>query len=234
MREHADMAHYAASKFDDIASGQSVSPIFDPGQHTIALREAIGQQRRIIVNLAKGRLSTLNARLVGHLILALALDAGFDREPNGSDLWSIYVDEAASFPANNLERGLAEGRKFGIGLVLAHQHLRQFPPSARDAVLGNSGTTIAFRLSPDDALVMSSHMGVKDRQLISLPDLHAYIRTAIPHHGPSTFSLRLQHPANAPQTQPIRELDLQDALSPNADQDSASLDPASREALRGL
>jgi DNA helicase HerA-like ATPase len=69
-----------------------------------------------------------------------------DRRP-----FFIYVDEFQNFTTLAIANMLSELRKFGVGMVLAHQYLHQLEPDIRHAVLGNAGTLISFRLGPEDA-----------------------------------------------------------------------------------
>jgi len=66
----------------------------------------------------------------------------------------VYVDEFQHFVTDSLATMLSESRKFGLGLTLAHQYLAQLTPAIRDAVLGNIGTSVVFRLGGHDALLL--------------------------------------------------------------------------------
>jgi DNA helicase HerA-like ATPase len=71
----------------------------------------------------------------------------------------LYVDEFQNFATDSFSTALSEARKYGLSLTLAHQFTRQLPEGLLSAVLGNTGTTIAFRVGAEDAELMASHLG---------------------------------------------------------------------------
>lgn len=93
----------------------------------------------------------------------------------------VYVDELQSFTTLALANMLSELRKFGVGMVLAHQYPSQLDPAIRDAVLGNGGTLIAFRLGAGDAgLIAREFEPVFDRiDLLNLPNHDTYLKLMI-------------------------------------------------------
>lgn len=165
---------WASSKLHAIASGPA-RRIFDRAGSGIDLADAVGKGVPIIVNL--GALSTSEAELVGHLTLARVLHAAMHRAPDARTLFSCYVDEAHRFPVRGLSRVLAEGRKFGIGLVLATQALSQLPGELADLAMG-VGTSIAFRATPDTAGRLSVLFDTPPAELTRLPDLRCAIAVA--------------------------------------------------------
>ena len=66
----------------------------------------------------------------------------------------VYLDEFHSFTTLMLANRMSELRKYGVGLVLAHQYLHQLEPEIQHAVLGNAGTIISFRIGPEDATIL--------------------------------------------------------------------------------
>jgi type IV secretory pathway TraG/TraD family ATPase VirD4 len=93
----------------------------------------------------------------------------------------LYLDEFQNFTTLSLATMLTELRKYHVGLILAHQYLSQLDLQVRDAILGNVGTIIAFRLGVADAEILakefSPEFSVMD--LISLPNYHIYLKLMI-------------------------------------------------------
>jgi len=120
----------------------------------LRLRRIMDEGRILVVNLNKGMLGEDSAALVGGLLMTSLSLAGLsrgtmptsDRRP-----FFVYVDEFQSVTTKVVANMTAELRKFGIGMVLANQFLAQLDGDVRDAVLGNAGTLLAFRLGPQDA-----------------------------------------------------------------------------------
>ena len=102
-----------------------------------------------------------------------------------------YVQHAEAFA--NL---LPEARKYALGLVLAHQHVSQIEPRIFDAVLGNAGTVIAFRVGAQDAPVIARQLGdVEPLDLSRLPNHQAYIQLMIGGTKSRAFSMQTWPPA---------------------------------------
>ena len=108
----------------------------------------------LLVNLSKGELGEGPAMLLGSLLVSHIALAGLARaaarEEDRND-FIVYLDEFQSFTTLHLVTMLSELRKYNVGLVLAHQFLGQLAPEIRDAVLGNAGTLIVFRVGARDA-----------------------------------------------------------------------------------
>jgi len=167
----ADVRGWVASKLHPLLSAV-VRRVVAPAGHGVDLAAALADRRPVIIGLAG--LSVSEAALVGHLGLGTVLDAAFARADPDPDLVTCYVDEAHRFPARGLSRVVAEGRKFGVGLVAATQALGQLPPDVADLLLG-AGVHAAFRTTPDTAARLAGVLGVDARELLALPDLHAVV-----------------------------------------------------------
>lgn len=138
----------------------------------------------VIVNLSA--LSSADATMAGHLIVSTVLEAAMHTADAEGTPFSAYIDEAHRFPVDSLERIIAEGRKFGVSLVLATQSLTQFEPGLADLVSG-AAVKLAFRQSPDSANHLAPLMDLNPLDLVDLPDLHAYFKLA----GHPTCSVEL-------------------------------------------
>ncbi len=104
----------------------------------------------LLANLSVGQFGEDGSALLGSLILSLIQLAAFRRAP-GSEPFYLYIDEYHRFATETTGILLAEGRKYGIGLVVAHQFLGQLPDEIRAGVLGNVGTKLIFRVGAEDA-----------------------------------------------------------------------------------
>ncbi|MGC9417823.1 MAG: type IV secretory system conjugative DNA transfer family protein [Rhodovulum sp.] len=108
----------------------------------------------LIVNLAKGRLGADISNIMGGLITSSIMQAAFTRHglPEAARRpFFLYVDEFHNLTTKSFAGLLSEARKYGVGLVLAHQHLSQTDAEVRDAILGNVGTMIVYRVGANDA-----------------------------------------------------------------------------------
>jgi hypothetical protein len=138
----------------------------------------------LLVNLSKGELGEDSANLLGALLVSTISLAAFSRSevPETSRRpFFAYLDEFQNFTTLAVANMVSELRKYGVGLVLAHQHLNQLEPDVRHAVLGNVGTFIAFRLGAEDAGLIARELspGFSAEDLINLPNYAIYLRLMI-------------------------------------------------------
>jgi hypothetical protein len=135
------------------------------------------------------------AKLVSRIGLA-ALSRADVPESDRRD-FAVYLDEFQKFSALSLATMLPELRKYHVGLVLAHQHLTQLEPLVRDAILGNVGTTLAFRVGATVALRLADEFApdLTISDLLMLPDHNAYLKILSNDTTSRPFSVRTLDPA---------------------------------------
>ncbi len=125
-------------------------------------RYAIDHHRIFIANLSKGRLGADKSNLLGAILVTQFQLAAMSRadvpEARRPDFF-LFVDEFQNFATESFASILSEARKYRLSLTLSHQHLEQLPDSLRDAVFGNAGTLISFRVSESNAAMMSRQFG---------------------------------------------------------------------------
>jgi len=157
------------------------------------LSDAMDQGKVLLVNLSRGRIGEGPAQLLGALLAArigLAGLARADRPEAYRRDFVLYLDEFQMFATLSLTTMMAELRKYHVSLVLAHQYLGQLDTEVREAVLGNAGTLICFRVSAEDAAHLARELEpVFDRvDLIGLPNHHIYLRLMIDGQASRPFS----------------------------------------------
>jgi type IV secretory pathway TraG/TraD family ATPase VirD4 len=138
----------------------------------------------LLVNLSKGKIGEGPASLLGSLLVASIGLSGLSRAELPTDErrpFFVYLDEYQSFATLSLAGMLSELRKYGVGLILANQYLGQLSPEIRDAVLGNAGTLVAFRVGAADAPLLAREFapvfGAED--LVSLPNRSIYLKLLV-------------------------------------------------------
>lgn len=130
---------------------------------TIDLRRIMDEGRVLIVNLSKGALGEGAAHLLGALLITALAHTALSRSDTPEAerrLFHVYADEFQTYASDSFALILSEARKYGISLTLGHQYLGQVPLSLRQAVLGNSGSFIAFRVGSEDARLIADHLGL--------------------------------------------------------------------------
>lgn len=122
---------------------------------TFNIREIMDDGKILIVNLSKGLIGEDNAGILGSFIVTKIQLAAMSRSdiPNIEDRrpFYLYVDEFQNFATDSFATILSEARKYGLNLTVANQYIAQMSDTVRDAVFGNVGSMISFRVSADDA-----------------------------------------------------------------------------------
>ena len=146
--------------------GQLLAPILRNvlGQvrSKIGFRFMMDDSRVFIANLSKGKLGEDKSNLLGSLLVTqfqLAAMARADMPEAKRKDFHLYVDEFANFCTDSFTSILSEARKYRLCLTLSHQYLAQVPEQIRNAVLGNVGTILCFRVSESDAQILAREIG---------------------------------------------------------------------------
>lgn len=126
---------------------------------TFNIRQIMDNGNILVVNLSKGLLGEDNASILGALLVTKIQLAAMSRSdiPNIEDRrpFYLYVDEFQNFATDSFATILSEARKYGLNLTVANQYVSQMSETVRDAVFGNVGTMITFRVSADDAPILA-------------------------------------------------------------------------------
>lgn len=126
---------------------------------TFNIREIMDEGKILVVNLSKGLLGEDNASILGSLLVTKIQLAAMSRSdiPDIKDRrpFYLYVDEFQNFATDSFATILSEARKYGLNLTVANQYISQMSDTVRDAVFGNVGTMITFRVSADDAPILA-------------------------------------------------------------------------------
>lgn len=128
----------------------------------IDARFMMDNKRVFIANLSKGKLGADKANLLGALLVTqfqLAAMARADVPEQERQDFNLYVDEFQSFASDSFTSILSEARKYRLCLTLSHQYLAQLKPAILDAVLGNVGSLVAFRVGHEDAKALEMAFG---------------------------------------------------------------------------
>ena len=122
------------------------------------IRKIMDEGKILVVNLSKGLIGEDNASILGAFLVTKVQLAAMSRSdiPRVEDRrpFYLYVDEFQNFATDSFAVILSEARKYGLNLTVANQYVAQMTDSVRDAVFGNVGTTICFRVSAEDAPIL--------------------------------------------------------------------------------
>jgi hypothetical protein len=150
----ANMVPYITSKLTTFISNDMMRPIVAQQKSTLNFRQIMDEGKIILVNLSKGKIGEINARLLGMVVVGKILMAALSRvdtpEQERRDFY-VYLDEFQNVTTNSIAQILSEARKYRLVLILAHQFIGQLKEEISKAVFGNVGSLCAFRVGPEDA-----------------------------------------------------------------------------------
>lgn len=156
-RLRADAVAPVQNKLGALLSDPTLYRILAEPTVDLHFRSLMDEGRVLLVNLAKGCIGADSSLILGGLLVSTIGLAALTRADTSAETRSpffLYVDEFQNFTTLAFVNMMAELRKYGVGVTLAHQHLHQLEPDIRHAVLGNAATVIAFRVGPEDASVL--------------------------------------------------------------------------------
>lgn len=205
----SEMLGYLISKVGRFVENSLVRNIIGQKKTSINLREIMDNRKILLVNLSKGKIGEINSSLLGLILvskLQMAALARADMPEEQRNDFYLYIDEFQNFITNSISVILAEARKYKLNLILAHQYLAQLSgggiegktenTKVRDAVFGNVGTMICFRIGVEDAEVFAKQLApnVSQYDLMNIEKYNAYIRLLIDNQATKTFSMRTLPP----------------------------------------
>jgi len=160
------------------------------------IRTMMDEKKILIINLSKGLVGETNMRLLGSMITTRIFLAAMSRADLPADKLAklphfyFYVDEFQNFANETFAEILSEARKYRLNLTIAHQYIEQMEEEVRDAVFGNVGTTVVFRVGPFDAEVLETIFLPKftKEDIVALDKRQIYITLMIDGVGSAPFS----------------------------------------------
>ncbi|MCA9362589.1 type IV secretion system DNA-binding domain-containing protein [Candidatus Kaiserbacteria bacterium] len=170
------------------------------------IRELMDNQKILIMNLSKGLIGETNANLLGSMLTTRIYLAAMSRADLPVEKMKLmpnfyfYVDEFQSFANATFANILSEARKYHLNLIIAHQYIEQMEEDVRNAVFGNVGTTIAFRVGPFDAEVLETVFAPRFEatDLVNLGFAQIYLTLMIDGIGSQPFSAKTLPPVQLP------------------------------------
>ncbi len=170
---------------------------------TINIREIMDNKKIFIMNLSKGRIGEDNSRLLGGMLITeiqLAAMERVDTPENQRQDFFLYVDEFQNFANPSFANILSEARKYRLSLILAHQYIKQLDEIVADAVFGNIGTIVSFRVGGPDSeeLVKEFTPVFLEEDIVNLPKFHVFLKLMIDGVASQPFSAMTIPPIGVP------------------------------------
>jgi len=208
-----NMTPYITSKFNNFIANDYVRPIIGQQRSAFNFRAVMDENKILLVNLSKGRIGDINAGLLGMVIVGKLLMAALSRvdiEQGARKDFNLYIDEFQNFTTDSIATILSEARKYRLNLVIAHQFIAQLEDEIRDAVFGNVGSVISFRVGAEDAEFLTKQFEpvFNKNDLINIDNFNAYVRLLIQGQTTAPFNIKTIPPkkGDPPLAFRIREL----------------------------
>ncbi len=194
------------NKIGQFTSNPLVRNIIGQEKSSFDFRDIMDKGKIMIINLSKGKVGEGNANLLGSMLITkiyLAAMSRADRDekelarlPN----FYLYVDEFQSFANKSFADILSEARKYKLNLTIAHQYIEQMEEEVRDAVFGNVGTMISFRVGAFDAEVLEKEFAptFEAADMVNLGFAQIYLKLMIDGVSSQPFSATTMGPIGRP------------------------------------
>jgi len=192
------------NKVGQFVSAPLIRNIIGQVRSSIDMRDIMDKQKILIMNLSKGRIGEDNSRLLGALLitkLQLAAMSRVDMPEEKRKDFFLYVDEFQNFATTSFVNVLSEARKYRLALTLGHQYITQMEEEVRDAVFGNVGTIISFRVGAEDAEWLEKEFTPEfmAADLVNLGKYNVYLRLMIDGLAGRPFSAETLGPWPKPE-----------------------------------
>ncbi|MCX6779189.1 MAG: type IV secretion system DNA-binding domain-containing protein [Candidatus Magasanikbacteria bacterium] len=206
----SEMLGYLISKVGRFVENEMVRNIIGQPKSGFNLREVIKKKKILLVNLAKGKVGEVNSNLLGLIIVSKLQMAALSRadmpEKDRNDFF-LYIDEFQNFITDSISTILAEARKYKLNLTIAHQYIgqlltgggiegKQGSSKIKDAIFGNVGTIVCFRIGVDDAETMAKQFtpALNEYDVMNIEKYNAYIRLLIRNAPSRPFTVQMPPP----------------------------------------
>lgn len=165
-------------------------------EEPLRFRSIMDEGKTLIVNLAKGRLGADIANVMGGLIVSSLAHAAYTRQDTPEHErrpFFLYIDEFHNLTSEALGDMLSELRKYRLGLILAHQHTTQLSKVVLEAIIGNVGTLMVFRVGAADAAILAKQLAADiptPRDLVNLPNYRMFVKLMVEGQQTKPFSAK--------------------------------------------
>ncbi len=192
--EFGDVVSWFVSKFGAFLSNSMMRNIIGQTKSAFDLRDIMDSGKILLVNLSKGRTGDLNSKLLGMIFVMKFQAAAMSRanidEEDRKD-FCLYVDEFQNFSTDSFATIMSEARKYRLNLIVANQFTTQLSEEIRDAVFGNMGTIVSFRVGQNDVEALSRYFKpiFEADDILRVPNYNAIVRTLINGVPTQPFSM---------------------------------------------
>ncbi len=203
-REKEEMIPYFSAKFGPFITNTTMRNIIGQPKSAFNIRQIMDEGKVLLVNLSKGKIGDINAQLLGLIFVNKVNMAAMGRAEIPMEQrkrFYLYVDEFQNFITDAFASILSEARKYELALIMAHQYIGQLTDKTsgydaantkvRDAVFGNVGTIMSFKIGAEDAEYMAKEFAptLSEQDVIGIPNFNCYCKLNINNTTGRPFSM---------------------------------------------
>ncbi len=203
--EFGEVTSWFVSKFGAFLSNEMMRNIIGQTKSAFDMRTIMDEGKILLVNLSKGKTGELNSKLLGMMFVMKFQAAAMSRAnipENERRDFALYVDEFQNFSTDSFATIMSEARKYHLNLIVANQFTTQLTEEIRDAVFGNMGTVVAYRIGQNDVDSLARYFQPQfdGEDLLRVPNYNAIVRTLVNGVPTQPFSMAALPPLGEPNT----------------------------------
>lgn len=193
---------YFVSKFGKFVTNLTLRNIIGQSQPSFNIRQAMDQGKILIVNLSKGTLGEDNSQFLGLVLVPKILSAALSRanmpEAQRRNFF-LYVDEFQNFATDSFATILSEARKYRLNLIVANQFIGQMTEDVKNAIFGNVGTVMTYRVGTQDANFLQHEYApiFTEQDLLNIEAQTMYVKTQALGEPIPPFSMNVKKDMDA-------------------------------------
>jgi hypothetical protein len=193
----SEVLDYITSKFGRFVTNKMVRNIIGQSKSSFSFRDVMDNGKILFINLSKGELGEENSSFLGLVLVPRILMSAMSRADTPEDQrrdFYLYVDEFQNFATPDFAQILSEARKYRLGLCVANQFIGQVDEEVKNAVFGNVGTLVTFRVGVTDANYLAREFApvFSEDDLLNIEKYHVYMKTIVKNEPVPPFSMSLQ------------------------------------------
>ena len=192
----SEVLDYIVSKFGRFVTNKMVRNIIGQAKSSFNFRDVMDNKKILLINLSKGELGEENSSFLGLILVPRILMAAMSRadipEEQRSDFY-LYVDEFQNFATPDFAQILSEARKYRLALTVANQFIGQIDEDVKNAIFGNVGTIMSYRVGVTDANYLAHEFTptFHEDDLLNIERFHVYVKTIVNNETVVPFSMDL-------------------------------------------
>jgi type IV secretory pathway TraG/TraD family ATPase VirD4 len=190
----SEVLDYTVSKFGRFVTNKMMRNIIGQSQSSFNFRKIMDEGKILLVNLSKGKIGEENSNFLGLILVPKILGAAMSRVDTPEDQrrdFYLYVDEFQNFATATFATILAEARKYRLNLIVANQFIGQIQEEVKNAIFGNVGTVMSFRVGVSDASFLQHEFTptFSEADLVNVERFHAFVKTQVQGEPVQPFSM---------------------------------------------